>query len=70
MASLCLPQVLTAITARSTLGMAKLQTQTLFRNPLADPYYARRVFRACAWASPEALASSWVWAEPVRPAQW
>jgi iron complex transport system permease protein len=33
-----LPRVLTAIAAGAGLGVAGLQMQTLFRNPLADPY--------------------------------
>jgi iron complex transport system permease protein len=33
-----LPRVLTAIAAGAGLGIAGLQMQTLFRNPLADPY--------------------------------
>jgi iron complex transport system permease protein len=33
-----LPRVLTAVAAGSGLGIAGLQMQTLFRNPLADPY--------------------------------
>ena len=37
-ASMRLPRVLTAIAAGSALGVAGLQMQTLFRNPLADPY--------------------------------
>jgi iron complex transport system permease protein len=33
-----LPRALTAVLAGSALGMAGLKMQTLFRNPLADPY--------------------------------
>jgi iron complex transport system permease protein len=33
-----LPRSLTAMLAGASLGIAGLQTQTLFRNPLADPY--------------------------------
>lgn len=37
-ASIRLPRVLTAIAAGAGLGVAGLQMQTLFSNPLADPY--------------------------------
>ncbi|MBU9763755.1 iron ABC transporter permease [Mycobacterium sp. TNTM28] len=37
-ANLRLPRVLTALAAGAALGVAGLQLQTLFRNPLADPY--------------------------------
>src|SRR5262245_27037979 len=33
-----LPQALTALLAGAALGIAGLQMQTLFRNPLADPF--------------------------------
>jgi iron complex transport system permease protein len=36
--SVRLPRSLTAVLAGSALGLAGLQMQTLFRNPLADPY--------------------------------
>lgn len=36
--SMRVPRVLTALAAGSALGVAGLQMQTLFRNPLADPY--------------------------------
>lgn len=36
--SMRLPRVLTAVAAGAGLGVAGLQMQTLFRNPLADPY--------------------------------
>ncbi|MCV7257982.1 FecCD family ABC transporter permease [Mycobacterium shimoidei] len=36
--SMRLPRVLTAIAVGAGLGVAGLQMQTLFRNPLADPY--------------------------------
>ena len=41
-----LPRALTAVLAGAALSASGLQMQTLFRNPLADPFYPRHQRRS------------------------